>query len=125
MNGVGAVVTINPDGKAQMVAKGLTMADFAVRLGNNFRMSVIEKAGLTGRYDFTLDYTLDLSRIPLPPPPGGVSPVQAGPSVDSKPEPGADLAWAVEKQLGLKLNRAKAPFDMIVVDHVDKVPTDN
>lgn len=90
-------------------------------------LSVSQRLGfkLTGRYDFTLDYTLDLSRIPLPPPPDGVSPAQAGPSVDSKPEPGADLAWAVEKQLGLKLNRAKAPFDMIVVDHADKVPTDN
>lgn len=125
MNGFGAVVIISPDGRAQMVAKGLTMADFAVRLGNSFRMPVIDKTGLTGRYDFTLDYTLDLSGISLPPPTGGVAPVQEGPRGDSKPEPGPDLASAVEKQLGLKLNRGRAPLDVIIVDHADKVPTDN
>jgi uncharacterized protein (TIGR03435 family) len=33
---------------------------------------------------------------------------------------------AVEKQLGLRLEKAKdIPLDVIVVDHVDEVPTEN
>ena len=115
MNGYGATVTITPDGQAQMVAKALTMADIAVRLGNALRMPVLDKTGLTGRYDFRLDYTIDLSAIALPP--GGIA--------DTRPEPGPDLASAVEKQLGLKLSRAKASLDVIIVDHVERVPSEN
>lgn len=126
MNGYGAIVTITPDGKAKMVAKALTLADIAVRFGNSLRMPVIDRTGLTGRYDFTLDYTLDLSALPLPPPPlGGPGPTQAGLSGDNRQEPGPGLASAAEQQLGLKLNRARAPLDVIVVDHADKVPTEN
>jgi uncharacterized protein (TIGR03435 family) len=73
---------------------------------------VIDKTGLTGRYDFTLEYTPDLSGMPLPP-------------GDTASEPGSSLPSAVEKQLGLKLSRAKAQLDVIVVDHAEKTPTAN
>lgn len=85
-------------------------------------MPVIDRTGLSGRYDFTLDYTVDLSRFPQPP---GAPPTQQNVADDSKSEPGPDLAGAVEKQLGLKLTRTKASLDVIVVDHVEKVPTAN
>jgi uncharacterized protein (TIGR03435 family) len=32
---------------------------------------------------------------------------------------------ALQQQLGLKLESKKALFDMIIVDHVEKIPTDN
>lgn len=122
MNGFGAVLTITPDGSVHMVAKALTMADTAARLGNNLRMPVIDKTGLAGRYDFTLDYAIDLSAIALPPLGGGGP---APPGADTRSAPGSDLASAVEKQLGLKLSRAKAPLDVIIVDHIERVPTEN
>lgn len=118
MNGYGAIVTIHPDGKAQMVVKGLTMSDFATRLAGNLRMPVIDKTGLTGRYDFTVEFTLDSSQLP-PPPAAAAAPG------DRYSEPGPDLTAAVESQLGLKLSRVKAPLDVIVVDHAEKVPTEN
>lgn len=121
MNGFGAVVTISPDGKAQMKAKALTAADIANRLANSLRMPVIDKTGLTGRYDFTLDYAIDLSTIARPP--GAVEPPPA--TAISNPTLGPDIAEAAEKQLGLKLNRARAPLDVIIVDHVERVPSEN
>ena len=39
--------------------------------------------------------------------------------------PGSTLFVALEKQLGLKLEKKKAGLDVLVIDHVDKVPTEN
>jgi uncharacterized protein (TIGR03435 family) len=65
---------------------------------------VIDKTGLTGKYDFTLYYGFQ-------------------PSASDDPEP--TLEQALRQQLGLKLVEAKAPFDIVVVDHAEKVPTEN
>jgi len=67
-----------------------------------FVTRVIDKTGLTGRYDFTLEYA-------------GLGDDATGPNIFS----------AVEKQLGLKLDKSKAPLDVIVIDHIDKVPVEN
>jgi len=128
MNGSGAIVTIFPNGgapRAQMAAKGLTSSDVAIRLGNMLRRPVLDKTGLTGRYDFVLEFTPDLAGISLPPPPvaaGGPPPAGFG---DNASEPASNLALAVEKQLGLKLTSGKATLDVILVDHAEKIPTEN
>jgi uncharacterized protein (TIGR03435 family) len=67
-----------------------------------FAARVIDKTGLTGRYDFNLEY--------------------AGLSDDAN---GPGIAAALEKQLGLKLEKSRAPLDVIVIDHIDKVPAAN
>jgi uncharacterized protein (TIGR03435 family) len=63
---------------------------------------VIDKTGLTGLYDFTLEYA-------------SASDYATGPSIFG----------AVEKQLGLKLDKSKAPLDVIVIDRIAKTPTAN
>jgi uncharacterized protein (TIGR03435 family) len=35
------------------------------------------------------------------------------------------ISGAMEKQLGLTLVKSKVPLDVIVVDHAEKIPTDN
>jgi uncharacterized protein (TIGR03435 family) len=126
MNGFGSIVRIFGDGRASMFAKGLTLADLAIRLGQQLGHPVIDKTGLAGRYDFTLEYSLDLTGLPLPRPPGAAGPAPGvAPLGDSTSDPRPDLAAALEKQLGLKLNRAKAQLDVIVVDHAEKAPTQN
>ena len=70
---------------------------------------VIDKTGLTGKYDFHLSYDM---QIP------GLTP---GPD----DAPGMILFDAVQKQLGLKLVDAKAPFDFVIIDRGDKTPTEN
>ena len=40
-------------------------------------------------------------------------------------EPAPDIYEALEKQLGLKLQKAKASMDIIVIDHIDKTPVEN
>jgi uncharacterized protein (TIGR03435 family) len=70
---------------------------------------VIDKTGLTGKYDFHLAYDMHLP---------GMTP---GPD----DAPGMILFDAVQKQLGLKLVDAKAPFDFVIIDRGDKTPTEN
>jgi uncharacterized protein (TIGR03435 family) len=38
---------------------------------------------------------------------------------------GTTLLVALEEQLGLRLETRKAPIDMLVVDHAEKVPSEN
>ena len=71
--------------------------------------TVIDKTGLSGKYDFTLYYGLQLPGNP--------------PAASDDPAPTLDQA--LQQQLGLKLVDGKAPFDIVVVDHAEKVPTEN
>jgi len=80
---------------------------------------VVDKTGLTGRFDFTLAYSRAGLRIRHLPAGANAAPV------DDTPSGGPTLFKAVEDQLGLKLESAKDPIDILVIDHIDKTPTDN
>jgi uncharacterized protein (TIGR03435 family) len=80
----------------------------------------VDKTGLTGKYDFTLRY----SQAGLPGPMG--KRLSAAPPGDADLSDSApDLFTALEKQLGLKLEKSRTQLDVIVVDHMDKQPTEN
>jgi len=88
-----------------MTATGVTLSDLAMNLTFPLDRTVINKTGLTGRYDFRLQWT-----------PDGV----ATAPTDAPP----DLFTAIEEQLGLKLQAAKGPVETLVIDHVEQ-PTAN
>jgi len=120
MNGFGSILTIFPGANgatASLRVKGLPSSEIAIRLAGYRRRPVIDKTGLTGRYDFTLEFTLDMTGIALP--------TGFPAAADSASDPGSDVASAVEKQLGLKLTSTKGKLDVIVVDHAEKIPTEN
>jgi uncharacterized protein (TIGR03435 family) len=77
---------------------------------------VVDNTGLDGRYDFTLEYAGRRNS------PGGAfpQPLPAG-ETDTAPF----LFDALRQQLGLMLKEGKASLDVLVVDHVDKVPSEN
>jgi uncharacterized protein (TIGR03435 family) len=89
---------------------------------------VIDKTGLTGFYDYTLKWTPEIGSGNLAPfglPPGALPP-GAPPST---PTPLADpdapnLFTAVQEQLGLKLESARGPVDVVVIDRLEKPTLD-
>jgi uncharacterized protein (TIGR03435 family) len=94
----------------------MTMKDFASWMQSGVMdRPVVDQTGLTDRYDFQLKWTPDESQfaqfrgagITVPPP---VDDAKAPPS----------LYTAVQEQIGLKIGPAKAPDDVIVIDHVEK-----
>ncbi|SPE27274.1 conserved hypothetical protein [Candidatus Sulfopaludibacter sp. SbA3] len=54
---------------------------------------------------------------------------QAGASPDGAPHPAADpgptIFAAVQEQLGLRLEQRRGPVEMLTIDRVEKVPTEN
>jgi uncharacterized protein (TIGR03435 family) len=82
--------------------------------------TVVDKTGLTGSYDFSLNWTPDESMgNALGGPRGG------SPKDDAPPDAGGPTLFsAVEEQLGLKLQSVKGKVDVIVIDHID-LPTEN
>jgi uncharacterized protein (TIGR03435 family) len=131
------MMTISPTGpRARLVGKGQTLADLANNLGNQVNRPVVDKTGLPGKYDFNLEFAFEpgsggpagLPSLPLPPP-GAVGGGPAGPPPGQADSQTADSApnifTAVREQLGLKLDPKKAPLDILVIDQVNKTPTEN
>ena len=83
-----------------------TMDRFAAYLANSIGRPVNDATGLKGKYDFNLKWVLDW---------GGP------PTDDSSPT----IFEALQQQLGMKLESKKGMVDILVVDHVEKTPTEN
>jgi uncharacterized protein (TIGR03435 family) len=87
-----------------------TMGVLALALRGATGRSVVDKTGLTGAYRITLNYDM-LTAVR---PPDATPPPNAGPPVFD----------AVRDQLGLKLESAKAAFEVLVVDHIERPTPD-
>jgi uncharacterized protein (TIGR03435 family) len=84
---------------------------FATGLQVPGKQPVVDQTGLTGRYDFTLEYSYPLTN--------------ASPDNPALPSALPDLFTALQQQLGLQLVSRKLPFDVVVVESVDKSPIEN
>lgn len=97
-------------GRLQLTLQKQPMAGLANTLANMLGNPVLDQTGLTGMYDFKLDYAPDLPTRPDGKPPmlNGV-PAESGPSIFT----------ALQEQLGLRLEEKKGPVEVMVVDHAD------
>lgn len=94
-----------------------TIGDFASLLQSNIlERPVVDQTGLKDRFDFSLKYTPDASQLANLPP-------ALRPQADD-PDAPPDLFTAVQQQLGLKIESAKAPVDVMVIDKIEK-PSEN
>ena len=98
----------------------LTTTIFAQLLTSDGDRVVIDKTGLKGSYEASFDVAMDAP--PSPPPPGGGD-VGGGAAMASAPQMNP-MFQAVE-QMGLKLEPQQDLVEMIVIDHIEKTPTDN
>jgi uncharacterized protein (TIGR03435 family) len=115
----------SPNGLPSLFFKGLgvlpalnaSMSDLA-RVMQNVVLDrpVVDRTGLSGRFDFTLTWTPDDSQF------AGLGVRVPPPSTDVNAPPG--LFTAIQEQLGLKLDNTKAPVEVLVVDRVEK-PSEN
>jgi uncharacterized protein (TIGR03435 family) len=109
----------------KFVVRKLTMASFAEMLARFEDRPVVDMTGLSASYDFDLTFTDEDYRAMLI-----RSAITAG--VTLPPEAlkalqyssGDSLLGALEK-VGLKLETRKAPLELLVIDHVLRVPTEN
>jgi len=78
---------------------------------------VFDTTGLTGKYDFTLEFTPDSVRAA-----GGPPPAEGVPAATLPEDSGPTVYSAVQDQLGLKLEARKLPVDVLIIDRIEKVP---
>jgi uncharacterized protein (TIGR03435 family) len=90
---------------------GATMLDWAKYLTRRLARPVVDATGLSGLYDFELDWV-----------PGEADTALEPPDPDHKPDQsaGLNIFMAMEEQLGLKLQSKKLPVETVVVDRVAK-----
>jgi uncharacterized protein (TIGR03435 family) len=105
----------------------ITMPQFATQLqtmaSGYIKSPVIDATGIDGAYDFTLSFsTAGQLRTPAQQAAGDNS---ASADAASAPTGGISLFDAINKTLGLKLEKTKVPLPMLVIDHIDPKPTEN
>jgi uncharacterized protein (TIGR03435 family) len=134
----GTATVHGPDGNVRMSygAAGMhmefekmTMAKFAEAVSRFVDRPVTDMTELKGNYQVALDIStedmMNAARkagvaVPGAAPSGGDAPLPS----DAAPDPSGGVFKSV-LQLGLKLESRKAPLDLIVVDHIEKTPTEN
>jgi uncharacterized protein (TIGR03435 family) len=100
-------------GRGQITSTAMPISALANFLSQQLGRSVIDKTGLGDKYNFTLTYT------PEPGQGGAFGP--PGPDAPPPPDPnGPSIFTALQEQLGLRLESAKGPVDILVIDHAEK-----
>ena len=102
-------------GKMSLTGKGATVGQMTEFLAHELRYPIIDDTGLKGRFNYTLDINSYITEELRKPGPDGGPPPDA-PSI---------VAQAMKAQLGLIMSSKKMPVEMVVVDHAEKVPTEN
>jgi uncharacterized protein (TIGR03435 family) len=114
----------------------VTLAKLASRLSAEMDRPVVDATGISGAFDIYLDAHIPPKTIPLPPIPAfqGQPPISANPvepETDWKlpngrvvPGNAPPISSALRK-LGLRLERSKVPVKVLVIDTLNKIPTEN
>ena len=112
-SGIGMTTRMTPNGPLT-VFQGMDMSSFAKSdvFAYTVDRPVIDKTGLTGVYNFELDFSWQ--QISAAPTPEGVASEPTSP----------DIFAALQQQLGLKLEPARGPVSHLVVDHIER-PSEN
>jgi uncharacterized protein (TIGR03435 family) len=107
---------VDDEGSMRVTGKNQSMFDLMLTIMTSLNdgKRVVDKTGLTGNYDFKMNLAID----------GGFRRPGLGPRAPDDPV-GPDIFSALDKDLGLKLQKTQIPIDVLVIDHLEKVPTDN
>jgi uncharacterized protein (TIGR03435 family) len=89
----------------ELSAHNINMVSLASTLEGQVHRPVIDRTGLTDKYDVAMKWSSDTA-----------------PS--SEANPGPSIFTALQEQLGLKLKASKGPVETLVVDHVE-MPSEN
>ena len=114
------ITTVPINGRTILTGGKVHISDLANFLEEDLQGAVTDATGLTGGYDIRLEFA----------PAGvltnrGLHSARPENAVDAVSDPAPSIFQALEKQLGLKLEKSEAPLDMFIVDHVEEAPADN
>jgi len=96
-------------GNTHITGKGMSMAQLADNLAGHVDRPIIDKTGLEGVFNLNLEWSLD----------------EPAKTSDSAAPAKPSIFTAIQEQLGLRLDSQRLPVEIVVVDHVERVPTEN
>ena len=97
-------------------AVSVPVANLAPGLSRLLGRTVVDKTGLTGKFDVDVEWTPDQTQA-LQPPPGVPAPPTSGGEAPS-------IFTAFQEQLGLKFESQKGPVEILVIERAEK-PSEN
>lgn len=112
----------NPLASRLITCHNMTLAEFAAELnlsGIGTDGPVVDATGIDGRYDMTINFSPPSAFANLATPQAGGDPAA------SEPTGAISIAEALSKQLGLKLESREVPAPVLVIGHVNEMPTEN
>ncbi len=102
----------------RIASPGASMMWLAEALSRSLGRPVVDKTGVAGNFRIALSWTAD-----------GVDPKNAKFGKAAKSSGANDsppsLFTAIQEQLGLRLESQRSLVDVLVVDHIDRTPTEN
>jgi uncharacterized protein (TIGR03435 family) len=106
------ILMLNDGPNRLLQTRGMTLDAFSAWLFKMTDHTIVDKTGLTGKFDIRLEYFPGetTSRIPV------------GDSLNAPTDiqPEATLLTAIQEQLGLKLTAVKGTRQIIVIDHIER-----
>jgi uncharacterized protein (TIGR03435 family) len=111
-----------PERKDRIEAFGISMPGLIDILSDEVGRTVLDMTGFTETFDFNLEFVSDkaIGNTGLGPAPIG-NPGRPAPSINLS---GPSIFDSLQKQLGLRLESAKGPAEMLVIDSVER-PSEN
>jgi uncharacterized protein (TIGR03435 family) len=118
------------NGSMRMESDKMTMEMLTGMLSQYLDRPVVDQTELKGKYRVSLELSMDTlmavarkfgMNAGAMPGAGG----KPGSPADAASDPGGSSLFTSVQQLGLKLDARKLPYDYIVIDHVERKPTEN
>lgn len=106
----------------------MSTSGLAQSLSGRLNCPVQDLTGLKGTYDIDLSWVPDRSIEPMGPYADAYAarhPDSADSEANLPGAPTADLFTAIRESLGLRLEARKAPVEVVVIDHIERIPTGN
>ncbi len=101
-----------------LTAVGVPVGNLVPMLSRILGTTVVDKTGLTNKFDISAEWAPDENQAAALLPPGAPPPATASDSA------GPSIFTAMQEQLGLKLESQKGPVEILVIDRVEK-PSEN
>jgi len=92
-------------GPGHLESRASTMATLADKLSQQSDRPVVDKTAVSGSYEFVIDWTPD--------------------EMQNGGQAGTSLFTAIQERVGLKLEARKEPMEVVVIDSVEKLPSEN
>jgi len=108
----GLIVSGDRGETRRILGRAQSLGDVVAWMAQMAGHAVIDKTGLTGKYDFDIELDLNQPQVP-------------GDNANQPLCVSCAIGIALEEGLGLKLVKSTVQLDVIVVDHAEKTPVEN